>query len=357
MIPSGGTSPAELLEGRTLDGGWKVVKRIDPGPGGTGGNFSVGYLVERSDGLRGFCKALDFAAVFRRGGDPATLLQQTTELFNFERNLLHKCDGFRMSRVIRILADGVEHILGALFPVSYIVFEYAEYDIRRELDQEEDLEAALRLRTLHHVATGLRQLHAIEVAHQDLKPSNVLVIDPRPTHRDSKIGDLGRATDSQVSAPHDDADIAGDRTYAPPEQLYGAIPVEWGPRRLACDLYHLGSLTTFMFTGLSMNSLLASELYPPHLWTNWPGTYSEVLLYVRDAFGRAMATFREAVPEEVADRLTAVARCLCEPDPYLRGHPIQRRTNSSNPYGLLRIVTELDHLAIRAAMRVEGKKV
>ena len=58
----------------------------------------------------------------------------------------------------------------------------------------------------------------------------------------------------------------------------------------------------------------------------------------------------------VADRLTAVVRYLCEPDPYLRGHPIERR-NSGNPYGLQRTVSELDLLAVRAAMRVEGKMI
>jgi serine/threonine protein kinase len=245
---------------------------------------------------------------------------------------------------------------GFVFPVSYMIFEYAQYDIRRELDEEKDLEAALRLRTLHHISTGLMQLHKIRVAHQDLKPSNVLVLDSRADRRSSKLGDLGRATDSQIPAPHDDYPIAGDPSYAPPEQLYNAVPVEFGPRRLACDLYHFGSLVTFMFTSVPMNGLLAMQLHQSHRPTIWTGTYGEVLPYVRDAFGRSLTILHDACPPPIADRVTKLVSYLCDPDPLLRGHP-QERSNPNNQYGLQRIVSELDLLAIRAAMRVKGKNV
>jgi eukaryotic-like serine/threonine-protein kinase len=350
-------SPAEMLEGLTLGDGWRVVERCKRDPLSTGGNFSVGYRVEHIDGRQGFCKALDYSAIFTMGGDPAPLLQELTESYNFERDILHKCDEFRMSRIIRILDDGVVSIERFFIPVSYIIFEYAQYDIRRELDQEKDLQAAIRLRTLHHVATGLGQLHSIEIAHQDLKPSNVLIVDARADQRDCKLGDLGRAADRRVSAPHDDCPIAGDRTYAPPEQLYNAIPVEFGPRRLGCDLYHLGSLAAFMFTSVSMNGLLLLELHPSHVWTLWTGTYEDVLPYVRDAFGRALSAVHAACPAEVADRLTKLISYLCEPDPDLRGHPAERLAVSGNQYSLQRVVSELDLLARRATMHAQGKQV
>jgi eukaryotic-like serine/threonine-protein kinase len=355
MAPEAPRSAAELLVGLTLGDGWKVIERFEREAGQTGGNFCVGYRVEHSDGRRGFCKALDYAAVFRMGGDPATLLQRMTESYNFERDVLRKCDEFGMSRIIKILDNGVVEVEGYSISVSYIIMEYAQYDIRRELDQQQDLEAALRLRTLHHAATGLRQLHSAQIAHQDLKPSNVLILNPNVRQRSSKLGDLGRATDSRVPGPHDELLVAGDRNYAPPEQLYNATPIEFGPRRIACDLYHLGSLATFMFTSLSMNGLLALELHPSHLWTSWSGTYAEVLPYVRDAFGRALARFHASCPDALAERLRVVVSYLCEPDPYRRGHPVEG--NSTRPYGLQRIVSELDLLAVRAAMRVEGKKV
>jgi serine/threonine protein kinase len=356
MVSPASISPAESLLGRML-GDWRVVERYERDPRSTGGNFCVGYRVLHADGRHGFCKALDYSAALSSGLDPAVVLQVMTESYNFERDLLRKCEESGMSRVIRMMDDGVVSIEGSFIPVNYIIFEYAEYDIRRELDRQSDLEAELRLRTLHHVATGLKQLHAIKVAHQDLKPSNVLIVDPSSKGRSSKLGDLGRATDSQVSAPHDDLAIAGDPTYAPPEQLYNATPIEFGPRRLACDLYHLGSLATFMFTTLPMNGLLAHNLHPSHMWTVWAGTYADVLPYVRDAYGRSLVVVRTACPDPIADRLTNLVSYLCEPDPYLRGHPAEKRNQSGNPYGLERIVSELDLLATRAAMRVQGIKV
>jgi len=54
-------SAAESLEGRTLDGGWRVGNRVAMSVGATGGNFSVGYEAVREDGLRGYVKALDFS--------------------------------------------------------------------------------------------------------------------------------------------------------------------------------------------------------------------------------------------------------------------------------------------------------
>jgi serine/threonine protein kinase len=355
---SGGvTSAAEMLEGRTLVNGWKVTERLIRRSKSTGGNFCVGYRVKHPDGREGFCKALDYAKVFSGGGDPATILQKLTENYNFERNILRKCGEFRMSRIVRMLDDGTIDVDGFPIPVSYIIFEYAQFDIRRELDEVEDLQAALRLRTLHHVAVGLGQLHGKHIVHQDLKPSNVLVVDPGTETRNSKLGDLGRATDRDVYTSHDDLPIAGDRNYAPPEQLYNSAPSDFEPRRIACDLYHLGSLATFLFTTSSMNALLARHLHPSHLWTSWTGTYGDVMPYIRDAFGRSLSDLRSTCPEPIAERLTTLVGYLCEPDPYLRGHPAERRQNPLNPYALQRIISEFNFLAMRADMRVRGKSV
>jgi serine/threonine protein kinase len=348
-------SPAEELLGLML-GEWRVIERYERDPHSTGGNFCVGYRVVHSDGRYGFCKALDYSAALSSGVDPARVLQIMTESYNFEREILQKCDEFGVSRVIRMMDNGVVNVEGFFIPVNYMIFEYAEFDIRRELDRQGDLGTVLKLRTLHHVAIGLKQLHGIQIAHQDLKPSNVLVVDSSAERRNCKLGDLGRATDPKVPAPHDDLPIAGDRTYAPPEQLYNATPIEFGPRRLACDLYHLGSLAAFMFAGIPMNALLAQNLYPSHLWTTWTGTYDDVIPYVRDAFGRSLAVLHDSCPEIIADQFTRLVSYLCEPDPYLRGHLSERRNLNGSQYSLERIVSELDLLATRAMIRGRGVK-
>src|SRR6266851_917241 len=50
----------------------------------------------------------------------------------------------------------------------------ADGDVRKHLSPTQSLDIVWILRCLHHIATGLHQLHSAKVAHQDLKPSNVL---------------------------------------------------------------------------------------------------------------------------------------------------------------------------------------
>ena len=50
--------------------------------------------------------------------------------------------------------------------------------------------------------------------------------------------------------------IAGDRTYAPPEQLYSSRHPDFVVRRIGCDLYLLGNLAAFLFSGINGNQPL-----------------------------------------------------------------------------------------------------
>ena len=56
-------TPAQMLEGLEIEGGWRIGKRV-PNPPSTGGHFSESYLVEAVDGSgrKAFLKALDFSA-------------------------------------------------------------------------------------------------------------------------------------------------------------------------------------------------------------------------------------------------------------------------------------------------------
>lgn len=339
------TNPAENLAGVRLPDGWTVLAQVPFRPGATGGNFSVSYTVQHDDGRLGFCKVLNYFAAMS-SADPVRALKGLADAYVFERDLLRECGDEGMSRVVLSVGDG-EFQRSGYTPglVSYLIFEPADGDIRKIIDTDPTVTIAAKLRWLHHAATGLRQLHDRGVAHQDVKPSNVLVFAPdEQGELPGKIGDLGRATDPQRPMWHDNLGIAGDPTYAPPEQLYGATPTEFGPRRLACDLYQLGSVATFLLTGATMNSLLKLELYPVHFWTLWRGTYADVLPYVRDAFGRAIARIPGATGDVDTDRrLVSLIEDLCDPDPTLRGHRLTRR-RAGNQYSLERVVTEFDLL-------------
>jgi eukaryotic-like serine/threonine-protein kinase len=98
--------------------------------------------------------------------------------------------------------------------------------LRSQIDLDERSHLAVVLRWLHHVATGLQQLHFSEIAHQDVKPANILVM----ADRTAKIGDMGRA--HRRAVPMNYLKQERDRTYAAPELLYGGSMsngVRWQP--------------------------------------------------------------------------------------------------------------------------------
>lgn len=345
-----GDNAAEALEGHTLPGGWHVVKKVVPELGASGGTFSINYFVEDDSGRKGFCKVLNYAWLLTYSGhDPAEAMADATSFYLFERDLAREC--VSLSRVVTALDDGTIMLTGYTMPtISYIIFEVADNDIRQLLDASDALDLSMRIRAVHHVATGLKQLHGRNVAHQDVKPSNVLVFPPDSSGaRVSKLGDLGRATVIGRPMKHDNLTVAGDRTYGPPEGLYGEVPDGFGPRRLACDLYQLGSMICFIFAAAPMNAVLQTELHPPHLWGNWHGTYEEVLPYVRDAFGRALDRIAQATPLAIRPQVRRLIEDLCDPDPNQRGH-FRTRQRRGSQYALERFITDLDRLSYDAAL-------
>lgn len=99
-------------------------------------------------------------------------------------------------------------------PLPFIMFELADGDVRKVIAKASQIDDAWRFNVLHDVAVGLQQLHSKKIAHQDLKPSNVLLFDAEK--RGAKIGDLGRASIMGTGASHDQMTIAGAKSYAPP---------------------------------------------------------------------------------------------------------------------------------------------
>jgi len=286
--------------------------------------------------------------------DPARALQAMTEAYNFERDLLEKCKDTRLDRIVLSLDDGSVNVdpSNQAGIVQYIIFELADGDVRKHLTSFVEFELSWVLRSLHHLAVGLYQLHRKDIAHQDLKPSNALVFREDGT----KIGDLGRAAYRGHQAPHENFEIAGDPSYAPPELLYGHVPADWSQRRFGCDLYLLGSMVVFFFTGLGITSIMLQYLDDSQHWLNWKGSFHEVMPYLRDAFNKSVILFLENVPDDLQTELSPMVRQLCDPDPDLRGHPLNRANRLMNPYSLERYVSSFNLLARKAELRMIGKR-
>lgn len=335
-----------------MDSGWSVVKSLEDYPGRTGGCFSCSYIVQKG-GRNAFLKALDYSQATelsrQLGLDIPAALQMLIGAYNFERTLLRQCAEKRMDRVITALEDGSVRVDDGVFGVvNYLIFESADSDVRRYLSAAQGIEVTWKLRCLHHIATGLCQLHTAGVAHQDLKPSNVLVFDGHV----SKVADLGCASVKGATSPRDDFGFAGDGTYAPPELLYGHFDTEWTRRRQACDVYHLGSMAVFLFCGIGTTAMIFKNLAQEHLPQHWKGTYSQILPEVRDAFGTAVGEFGLSVAEDKLRKpLRDAVTQLCDPDPQFRGHPLNRMGATSR-YSLERYVSLFNLLAEKARLGV-----
>jgi serine/threonine protein kinase len=355
MMPE--TNPAMLLTGMVLDGGWRVKQLLPRGAGTTGGNFSICYLVERlnEEGLPtgevAFLKALDYSRAGQIGLPFLKGMQFFVNAFAWESDLVQQCAARRMSNVVLGLDAGEIPVPGGQIPVvNYLIFERAEEDVRKRLDRGDSFELAWKMRVLHDVANGLRQLHGVGVLHQDVKPSNVLLFNGGGT---SKVGDLGSASQQGRVAQHDGFDFPGDPGYAPPELLYGEISSDFTVRRRAADLYLLGSMILFMFTKIGTTSAISQRLHPNLLHSVWADDYRAVLPHIRAAFDQVAEDLRSALPSAIADDVVRVFKELCDPDPVLRGH-ISSAEGSISRYSLDRYVTHFDRLAKRAQIELRS---
>ena len=200
-LPSGYAGYVSLV-GTSIDGGWSIIEELPrPGTVGaedlTGGQFSVCYIVERTKDKkteRAFLKVIDVnvaAAAF--AGDVMRGLKLATDSYAIESTILDICNKARLDRIIRVLAVGqIPPATNGALPAPYILFEKADGDLRKLVSRGAAFDNAWKLRVLHDVAVGLQQLHQQKIAHQDLKPSNVLIFND--DGQGAKIGDLGRSS-------------------------------------------------------------------------------------------------------------------------------------------------------------------
>lgn len=345
-------SPYDVLIGQQLRDGWTVTRRASQTDGGTGGNFSVCYLVERASGEVAFCKVLDFQQALQAADPMAALLQMTSD-FQHEVASLEQCKNARMRRVILALESEAKPQPNLpMSLLSYIIFEPAVGDLRAVLPlvfQDNDL--AFRFGLLHDATLGVGELHRARISHQDLKPSNILAVAGTGPQHVGKVGDLGRAIVQAHPHRFDAFVFPGDRTYAPPEYMYGHVPPSEDDRRRGTDLYQLGSLISFVLSGVAMPALVTSELDPRLRWNQWSGDYADIEPSLREATERAVELVVEALPDWSHASVRALLLNLCDPDPTRRNALTGGGVNVSR-FGLARVLSSLDRLRRIASMKV-----
>lgn len=343
---------AHNLLNLTLNTGWNVKKKLEKTDNQTGSFFSVCYLVEK-DGETCFLKAFDimkFNSTSVPGSSMMDVMNDMSTAYKYERDLSNFCSHKHVTKVSFVKEAGEVIVNGFSFSiVPYLIFDLAEGDVRQKLDYSAELDYAWRLKSIHDIAVGLKQLHAIEVSHQDLKPSNVLVF-----NEESKIGDLGRSMCRDVEGPYNKQIYTGDWTYAPPELMYKYYEKDWIKRVYATDCYLLGSLLVFYFAGISMSALLRKHIPDVFSWERWTGTYDELIPYLENGFTCALIEFETNITrEDLKNELKQLVEHLCNPFPEKRGHPKNVLSNGNN-YNMERFVTILDVLKRKAEIRIKS---
>lgn len=342
-------SPAEMLLHKEISG-WKVVAELGTYPGMTGGTFSSGYIVEK-DGRRAFMKAMDLQRAFIKG---VKAVQSLVNQYVFEKEVLDFCRDKRLSGIVNLYEAGQYDSENSGNPakiIYYLIFELADGDIRRELTTNGFKDGYWKLSVLHQSATALVQLHGVDIAHQDLKPSNVLSFEKNNRF---KLGDLGRCNSKKIAAPIDNLAIPGDPSYSPPEYQYGATPQSYTDQRLGNDAYLLGNLIAFLFADGAGALVATLSNLPNEYWPDqWEGEFSDALPFLVTAHTKATLSLKKRFPADIREELADAYFYLCHPDPALRGHPTARRQVGRN-LGLDRYRSIFDRL--RHKIRISERR-
>ncbi|SIQ57613.1 Protein kinase domain-containing protein [Rhizobium sp. RU20A] len=349
----------KILKGHKTGIGWEVVESLNTPTAvkSTESNSHVYKVKDQASGRFAFLKAADVDFI---GGEESLLVRLKALLMHheFETCVSDHCHGNNMDRVCLAIdhGDAVIEANGVREAVFYLVFELADGDIRDQIFTAEQWTVQRKFRLLHQVAVGLSQLHSVKVSHNDLKPPNVLMYAD-----DHKVSDLGQATREDLIAPHDWNAVVGDPRYAPPEALYsfdGDPGARLLPNRLRqCgDLYLLGSLMHFLFSGRMMTPCILERLHPVHLPSfegeGWEGPYNDLIPFWREAMSEEFTALRKALAQRndfdarSIDQIITFLSQLCDPDPELRGHPLDQ-VDGIRTFNLQRYISAFNVLSHR----------
>lgn len=335
---------ADLI-GRTTAGGWVIVEKIKFPPDHTGGYFSESFFVERGK-ERAFLKLMDITNF----GDLQELLAGLAG-FSYETKLISHTTDRGLSRVVNLLESGELEVdpgnpIAVLRRLPYLVFERGVGDIRRTVDVSAAVSEQWRFCVLHKTAAGLLQLHQANIAHQDLKPSNVIQI----ADDNLKLGDLGRSSMRGNAAPHDGLSVAGAHSYAPFELTYSYVLPDWIERRIATDVFHMGCLAVFVFTNIVLPAAVYSRLEPAYQPGTWGDSYEGVVPHLKAALARTLAEISNDFPVAFRHDLSALVADMCNPDPLKRGSGNKSGSSIGTTLWLQKYVSRFDLLEKRSRM-------
>lgn len=352
------------LIGKTV-GRWKVkdnVVNVD-----TTSKYSLLYKV--TDGnTSAIMKVLNYEILFTAPLEASVtrseMIGKEATAFYFEERVAKKCSGHHMGNIVRYLDSGDTEISGYMTgTVSYIVYELSDGKIGDFLSfsNKSDFVADLgvligKLRSLHQVAKGIKQLHTKEIAHHNITPLSLEVFD---SYNLTKVGGLQKSRSKQddLHSPETFTMFDGDWTFAPPEAFFAYKLTEDMNTYYQIDSYMLGNLIVYYLTSLNMTALLNTRL--PHSMKNWASMgagFEEVLPEIINAFYMSLSDIKGAIcMEELREPLCGMIEGLCFPDPSKRGY--QKESGKIRPVtDMERVISKLDLLFRKAQITLYQQK-
>ena len=120
--------------------------------------------------------------------------------------------------------------------IPFLVMEYLEGETLAASIQRGAIDLETIVGACARIAAALAALHAVGIAHCDVKPENLFVL------RDGGVKVIDFGVSRHVDEPAHDESIAGTPAYMAPEQWKGAP-------ELASDVYSLGCVMYELLTG------------------------------------------------------------------------------------------------------------
>ncbi|MBN2795308.1 MAG: protein kinase family protein [Clostridia bacterium] len=333
-----GPLASRLLNKRV--GKWNILEKRVKDKDDDSGAFSSCYLVQDDEGNKAFLKALNYQYAFSALGlSSVQALNLMTDNFLYETNLLNFCASSNMKRIVTALDHGEYKEPDEILPVPFLVFEIAEGSLKK-IDHVINPDLGWKLLVFHGALVGLSQLHHSKIAHQDIKPSNVLIFGKDY----SKLSDLGSATQMGNNSNWNKPLHVGDQRYIPIELAYGYCSPDWNTRRFGADLFMMGEILTLMVSGVNILSLMISSLpdiYSPFIYG---GNFNDLKPILIDAHNKALLRIKNDIPTPIRKELLEIIKELTFPIPEDRGNNSKVR-DMIGQYSLDRYISKIDRLS------------
>ena len=162
--------------------------------------------------------------------------------FRQEIEALYDCKQRDVGNVIDIAFDGnliCRTYEDGEFEVSFpfYVMEYAEYDLKSYLEENEEYDEASRVELCLQIAQGIKELNDLGYYHRDIKPDNIFMINGT-----WKVGDLGLIQMRNKPSLDNKGELVGPRGWLSPEAMNKYLSENVEGKNFDCNIDHQSDL-------------------------------------------------------------------------------------------------------------------